>query len=229
MRNNHWKFRKNRAPRGLSFAILRSQKKRRISDRTAARTHHTPGFWYRGIATRVIPGSPAAYMGFRHWSGRFRFISTRTAIGRPRGYRLFAFCPRNDVLRVSAYMQPSDRAWQIGFAGVCMCIVEPQAHCYTRAATYTVAPTFVYVHTYRKRPTEAGRYLEGGVELPASQMGLRHAAQPRVSKRIHMYIYVLSPRTLDESSIVERGKPNHLIEIPRFREKIITRESVRDR
>lgn len=141
MRNNHWKFRKNRAPRGLSFAILRSQKKRRISDRTAARTHHTPGFWYRGIATRVIPGSPAAYMGFRHWSGRFRFISTRTAIGRPRGYRLFAFCPRNDVLRVSAYMQPSDRAWQIGFAGVCMCIVEPQAHCYTRVATYTFTRT----------------------------------------------------------------------------------------
>lgn len=39
---------------------------------------------------------------------------------------VFLLSARNDVLRVSACMQPSDRAWQIGSARVCcMCI----AHC----------------------------------------------------------------------------------------------------
>lgn len=196
-------------------AIPRSQKKRRIPDRkTAACTPH-PEFLVPRHRHEGYTGFTNGVAGSRHWSGRFRFISTRTAIGRPRGYRLFAFCPRNDVLRVSAYMQPSDRAWQIGFAGVCMCIVHHRRTDHARAHT-----AFIGVRAHVQE-AEAGRYLEGGVELPASQMGLRHAAQPRVSKE---YIYIYIPFSSHPRRIVDRSKgkvEDRLIEIPRFREKII--------
>lgn len=143
--------------------------------------------------------------GSRHWSGRFRFISTRAAIGRPRGYRLFAFCPRNDVLRVSAYMQPSDRAWQIGFAGVCMCIVH---HSRTDHAHTTSA------HTYAK--------LEDTSRGVWSYLHRKWVSATQLSLESRIYIYISfssHPRR-----IVRRGKSNRLIEIPRFREKIIIGE-----
>lgn len=206
MRNNHWKFRKIVAAAWPVVPQFPDRRKRGgflIEKRP--RVHHTPSFWYRGIATRVTPGSRA---GSRHWSGRFRFISTRTAIGRPRGYRLFAFCPRNDVLRVSAYMQPSDRAWQIGFADVCMCIVH-HSRTDRAACTHRRAPRFsVCVHTYRKPKLEDTS--RGGVELPASQMGLRHAAQPRVSKGIYIYISFSSHprRIVDRSKGESRESPD---------------------
>jgi len=116
-----------------------------------------------------------------HWSGRFRFISTRTAIGRPWGARLFAFHARNDVLRVSAYMQPSDRAWQIGSARV-----WPHVH----------RPSRAYV--YRKQPAIS----RGGVELLASQMGLHHAALPRASSKGYLRPFSLlrSPSARNDSS-----------------------------
>lgn len=191
-------------------AIARSQKKRRIPDRkTAACTPH-PEFLVPRHRHEGYTGFTSGVAGSRHWSGRFRFISTRTAIGRPRGYRLFAFCPRNDVLRVSAYMQPSDRAWQIGFAGVCMCIVH-HSRTDRAACTHRRAPRFsVCVHTYRKPKLEDTS--RGGVELPASQMGLRHAAQPRVSKGIYIYIYISFSshprRIVDRSKGESRESPD---------------------
>ena len=64
MRNNHWKFRKIVAAAWPVVPQLPDRRKRGgflIEKRP--RVHHTPSFWYRGIATRVTPGSRAAWRG----------------------------------------------------------------------------------------------------------------------------------------------------------------------
>lgn len=205
-------------------AIPRSQKKRRIPDRkTAACTPH-PEFLVPRHRHEGYTGFTNGVAGSRHWSGRFRFISTRTAIGRPRGYRLFAFCPRNDVLRVSAYMQPSDRAWQIGFAGVCMCIVHHRRTHHARAHT-----TFPFVGV-RSHVQQAGRYLEGGCGVTCIANGSPPRSSAPSLERIYIYIYIRfssHPRRVVDRS---KGKvENRPIEIPRFREKIITEFVYRQR
>lgn len=204
MRNNCSKILKNPAcqdPRS------RSQKKGSPAVRATGRATTTPGSCIpapRHIATRVSTGfTGSGVQGARDWSGRFGFISTRAPIGRPRGYRLFAFCPRNDVLRVSAYMQPSDRAWQIGFAPVSACAHRPPQTRVVRrrgvlpALASRPVPPSCPVHTYRKQHRPLPRSSEdtsrGGLcVLPASQMGLRHAAQPRRPETIYTCMYALS-------------------------------------
>jgi len=147
--------------------IIRAQPRSRAALGSLIEGHHTLGR-LRDVAARVTSGTQASAVctrGHRHWSGRFGFISTRSAIGRPRSARLFAFRARNDVLRVSAYMQPSDRAWQIGSARVCCMCIAHRAHTYIGSSSPKVED------------------ISGGVELPASQMGLHHAALPRAASR----------------------------------------------
>jgi len=154
-------------------SIIRAQPRSRAALGSLIEGHHTLGR-LRDVAARVTSGTRASAVctrGHRHWSGRFRFISTRLAIGRPRSARLFAFRARNDVLRVSAYMQPSDRAWQIGSARVCCMCIAHRAHTYIGSRSPKVED------------------ISRGVELPASQMGLHHAALPRAAQEV---MYALS-------------------------------------
>lgn len=205
-------------------AIPRSQKKRRIPDRkTAACTPH-PEFLVPRHRHEGYTGFTNGVAGSRHWSGRFRFISTRTAIGRPRGYRLFAFCPRNDVLRVSAYMQPSDRAWQIGFAGVCMCIVHHRRTDHARAHT-----AFIGVRAHVQE-AEAGRYLEGGCGVTCIANGSPPRSSAPSLERIYIYIYsfLIAPSTNRRSFEGEsRGSPDRDPQISRknnYRIRIANRQ-----
>lgn len=133
----------------------------RVPDRRAPHPRLVPRHSCKGYIGHI----QALYGGPHHWPGRLRFISARTAIGRRWGTRLFAFRARNDVLRVSAYMQPSDRAWQIGSARVWLHVHRP--------------PRGVYIGSSPPKVED----ISGGVELLASQMGLHHAALPRANSK----------------------------------------------
>lgn len=70
---------------------------------------------------------------------------------------------------------------------------------------------------YRKQPVEGGRYLERGVELPASQMGLHHAALSCEQEKKYICIYFFFFHYIYISTFIShqilRGRLNNLIEI----------------
>lgn len=141
MRNNYWEFRKKKIVRRVAGRWQFCDRRKRggfLIERP--RAHTTP----RVSGTAVSPRGLHRVHQRRIWGSaigrvgsdslaRERRLAGREAIVFLLSARVMTCCASR------AYMQPSDRAWQIGFAGVCMCIVEPQAHCYARAASHTAA------------------------------------------------------------------------------------------
>lgn len=64
---------------------------------------------------------------------------------------VFLLSTRNDVLRVSAYMQPRDRAWQIGSARVCCMCIAHRAHTYIGSSPSKVEDISRGVRSYLQR------------------------------------------------------------------------------
>lgn len=64
---------------------------------------------------------------------------------------VFLLSTRNDVLRVSAYMQPRDRAWQIGSARVCRMCIARRAHTYIGSSPSKVEDISRGVWSYLQR------------------------------------------------------------------------------